>query len=98
MPHELPIPPRRSRRKWRAVKSVVDLAGAYLLTAACFWLAGTGVVQRTYGVTAVGIGAGLFFGLGCVMLTRQTLQERQRPSYPLSVFSEDDEPADSTSD
>lgn len=98
MPPELPIPPRRHRRKRRALKSLINLAGGYLLTATCFWLAGIGVVQRTYGVTAVGIGAGLFFGLGYVVLTRQALQERQRPSYPPSAFSEDEESADPKSD
>jgi hypothetical protein len=53
-----------------------------------------GVVQRTYSVTVFGICAGLFFGLGCVLLTRQTIQVLQRQTYQPSAFSEDDDPAD----
>ena len=91
MPHETAIPPRRNLR---SLKSLTTLAGGYLLTATCFWLAVTGAVQRTYEVTAIGTCSGLFFGLGCVILTRQTIQALHRPTYQPVAFPEDNDPTD----
>ncbi len=91
LPHETTSLPRRTRRP---LKHLTSLAGGYLLTAASFLLAVMGVVQQTYSVTALGICSGLFFGLGCVLLTRQTVQVLHRQTYRRSAFSEVDDPAD----
>lgn len=95
VPHDITPPCRRTRR---SLKRLTSLAGGYLLTAASFLLAVMGVVQRTYSVTVFGICAGVFIGLGCVLLTRQMIQVRQRQTHQPLAFSEDDDAADNPLD
>jgi hypothetical protein len=91
MSHEAEVPPRQNLR---SLKSLARLAAGYLLTASCFWIAFEGVVQNSYGVTGFGLCSGLFFGLGCVVLTKATIKAPRDDAYSLSVAAEDDDSTD----
>jgi hypothetical protein len=51
-------------------------------------------VQDQYSIIPFGICSGLFFGLGCVVLTKQTIQAPNEEDYPPLVSPEDDESTD----
>ena len=75
----------------RSLTNLVKLAGGYLLTGACFWIAVTYGSEHDYGGVAFGICSGLFFGLGCVVLTLVAIQEPVRQRSPESVVSSEDD-------
>lgn len=55
-----------------------------MLTGACFWLMVRNGIAHDYGMALFGGCAGVFYGLGCAILTVQTIRALRQKEYPAS--------------
>jgi hypothetical protein len=73
-----------NRQNPRSCRNLATLAGGYALTGAAFLVAVQYASQHDYGGVAFGVCSGVFFGLGCVLLTLSAIQGPIRPVSPAS--------------